>query len=376
MKITLVLGAFLPVPPIMGGAIEKVWFSLAKEFVRKGHEVVLISRAVAQFPFEENLEGVRCLRVRGFDMPRWIVWLKFLDLLYSLRVKSILPSADVIVSHTFWLPILLRTANRGKVYVHIGRYPKGQMRFYRHVGRLQAPTADLARAVAAEAPELERKTSIVPNPRPESATGELPMPIERREKIILFVGRVHPEKGAHLLVDAFAGAKRAASAGWKLIIVGPTETKFGGGGEGYLAELKRSARNAEIVFRGAIFDPVQLTNEYRAARLFVYPSLAEKGESFGLAPLEGMTHGCAVLVSDLRCFHDFIRAGESGFIFDHRAPDPTQVLREKIEDLIGNPTLLSRVAEAGYVKSADYSLDRVAGRFLADFESMLSDANA
>ena len=35
MKITIVLGAFLPVPPVMGGAIEKSWFTLAQEFVSR-----------------------------------------------------------------------------------------------------------------------------------------------------------------------------------------------------------------------------------------------------------------------------------------------------------------------------------------------------
>ena len=37
MKITIVLGAFLPVPPVIGGAIEKSWFALAQEFVSRNH---------------------------------------------------------------------------------------------------------------------------------------------------------------------------------------------------------------------------------------------------------------------------------------------------------------------------------------------------
>ena len=374
MKITIVLGAFFPVPTIMGGGIEKVWFALSKEFARRGHEVVLVSRAMPQFPREEEVEGVRLLRVPGFDSPRNIVWLKFLDLVYSLRVRSILPKADLIVPHTFWLPILLRDTSRGKVYVHIGRYPKGQMRFYRHVARLQAPTADLAHAVADEAPELAPKISIVPNPGP-SLTRNEPVPIEQREKVILYVGRVHPEKGVHLLVEAFAGAKRALFAGWRLIVVGPTDVKLGGGGENYLAELKRLAVGADVIFRGPVFDSAQLANEYDNARIFVYPSLAEKGESFGLAPLEGMTHGCAVIVSDLGCFRDFISAGKTGIVFDHRAADPVMVLRSRLEELVVYPALLSRMAAAGYAKSADHSLEQVADQFLADFNSIVSDSD-
>ena len=49
MKITIVLGAFFPVPPLLGGAVEKVWFALGPEFVRRGHEVVQISRDDKEF---------------------------------------------------------------------------------------------------------------------------------------------------------------------------------------------------------------------------------------------------------------------------------------------------------------------------------------
>jgi len=79
MKITIVLGAFLPVPPVMGGAVEKVWFALSQEFARRGHEVVLVARALPELPRSETRDDVRHLRVRGFDTPRSLLWLKFLE---------------------------------------------------------------------------------------------------------------------------------------------------------------------------------------------------------------------------------------------------------------------------------------------------------
>ena len=56
MKITIVLGAFFPVPPLMGGAVEKVWFALAQEFARLGHEVTQISRSHPDLPAADVLE--------------------------------------------------------------------------------------------------------------------------------------------------------------------------------------------------------------------------------------------------------------------------------------------------------------------------------
>jgi hypothetical protein len=161
MKTTIVLGAFLPVPPIMGGAVEKVWFALAQEFARRGHEVVLISRAIPGLRRSETSAGVKHLRVRGFDIPRSLIWLKFLDLVYSLRAMSLLPKAGIIVTNTFWLPVLLRNSKRGQLYVHVARYPKGQMRFYGRAARLQTPSHAVACAVIAEVPELAEKITII-----------------------------------------------------------------------------------------------------------------------------------------------------------------------------------------------------------------------
>ena len=194
MKITIVLGAFLPVPTTMGGAVEKVWLNLAAEFVRRGHEVVMISRAVAQSPREETVEGVRHRRVPGFDTPRSLLWLKFLDLIYSVRTLSVLPEADIVVTNTFWLPLLLRDPSRGRLYVHVARFPKGQMRFYGRAARLQGPSTAVVRAIAAQAPALASKTAVVPNPAPASVTNSPPTALGTREKIILYVGRLHLRK--------------------------------------------------------------------------------------------------------------------------------------------------------------------------------------
>jgi glycosyltransferase involved in cell wall biosynthesis len=378
MKITIVLGAFLPVPPIMGGAVEKVWFTLAREFAKLGHEVTIVSRAVAQFPSREIAEGVDHIRVRGFDTPRSLLWLKFLDLIYSVRAIPVLPAADILVTNTFWLPFQLRSAKRGRVYVHVARYPKGQMRFYGRAARLQAPSQAVADAIANEAPRLAQKISVVPYPAPAPLAEAAPARLTERDKVILYVGRVHPEKGVHLLVTAFAARARTVFAEWSLMIVGPTEEQLGGGGESYFTSLQRSTGAAadRVTFSGALFDSAELEKTYRAARLFVYPSLAERGESFGLGPLEAMTHGCAVLVSDLACFHDFIHDGETGFVFDHRAEDPARTLAEEIEKLTKDETLLARVADAGYRKSEQYSLPRVAEQFLSDFRSVMQNSDA
>lgn len=372
MKITIVLGAFFPVPTVMGGAVEKIWSALAREFAARGHEVTLISRAVPQFAEREVVDGVHYVRVPGFDTPRSLLRLKFLDLIYSWRVRRVLPPADILVTNTFWLPLLARDPSRGKLYVHVGRYPKGQMWLYHNAARLQAPSQDIADAIGRQARRWKNKIVAIPYPRP-SASDTSVIPTNGRDKIVLFVGRVHPEKGVHLLVEAFAALRGGVLADWKLVIVGPTETNKGGGGPEYLRRLQQSASatSDRVAFRGSVFEEAKLAAAFRAARLFVYPSLAARGETFGLAPLEAMTHGCAVMVSDLGCFRDFIVPDETGFVFQYNAANPREALAQALQRAVSDPATMARVAESGRLKSEAFSIDRVADKFLADFASLV-----
>jgi glycosyltransferase involved in cell wall biosynthesis len=336
----------------------------------------MLSRAFPELARHEVVDGLRHVRVRGFDTPRSLIWLKILDLFYSLRIRRLLPVADILVTNTFWLPLLVRDSSRGKIYVHVGRYPKGQMRLYRRASRLQAPSTEIADAIKCEVPGAVEKVSAIPYPGPETIAEEKPPSLPARAKIVLYVGRVHPEKGIHILVEAFARLCHGEFADWKLMIVGSTDVKEGGGGEGYLRQLRQSAevRRDRIIFQGSIFDSLALERQFRAARLFVYPSVAVHGETFGLAPLEAMTHGCAVIVSHLHCFRDFIIPNKTGFVFEHDVPDPVDSLVRAFRQALSDPVRLEEIARAGLLKSETFSRARVADQFLADFEKVISDA--
>ena len=106
MRITILQGAFLPVPTLRGGAVEKLWFELGKQFSQQGHTVFHVSRSFPGLHPQELIQGVRHLRVKGYDTPANGWHLKSLDLLYSLRALAILPPADILITNTFWMPIL------------------------------------------------------------------------------------------------------------------------------------------------------------------------------------------------------------------------------------------------------------------------------
>ncbi|MGI8430874.1 MAG: glycosyltransferase family 4 protein [Chthoniobacterales bacterium] len=371
MRITIVTGAFFPVPALMGGAVEKVWFTLGQEFVRRGHQVTHISRAHPELAAAEEIAGVQHRRVRGYAQPRAIVRLKLLDLFYSLRVRRILPAADILVTNTFWLPMLVRGRQRGLVYVHVQRGPKGQMRWYAHVARLCAVSRAIADDIVAEAPQLREKVRVLPN--------ALPFRIDRtpsatREKTLLFVGRVHPEKGIELFLCALAELPPPVLEGWAVKIVGPHETALGGGGEDFRREMQSLGERsgAPLEWVGKIFDPAALTAQYRAAQLFIYPSIAETGEALPVAPLEAMANGCAPIVSGLACFRDYIADNVNGFVFDHRAPEPAKALAARLTQVLRLPAdEVRRIGEAAQATAEEFSVENVASRYLEDFASLL-----
>jgi hypothetical protein len=70
MKITCVLGPFLPVPPIRGGAVERIFQNLCEVFADIGHDVTIVSRRFENFPNQEVINGVKYLRVASFNQPK------------------------------------------------------------------------------------------------------------------------------------------------------------------------------------------------------------------------------------------------------------------------------------------------------------------
>lgn len=374
MRIAIVLGPFLPVPTVRGGAVEKVHLGLAQAYRQAGHEVTLISRQYPGFAERESTNGITHMRVASFDRAAWLPMNLALDFRYALRVSRMLPASDVTVTNSFFLPVLLPRRTAGKIYVHVARMPKHQMWLYSRADRLQAISRSVADEIIRQAPALAPKVRTIGYPVPD---GYFPAgPTQPRRKVILFVGRIAREKGVHLLLRAFASMRArgesADLADWTLRIVGPHDVTQGGDGAVYFNELTRLAAplGAACEFAGPVFDERALIKEYQAASIFVYPSVAETGEAFGLAPLEAMAAGCAVVVSDLRCFDDFVEGDANALRFDHRPAHAPDELAAKLTLLVGQPGLAGTIARKGLASAQEFRTSVIAAKMLDDFAEL------
>lgn len=377
MKITIVQGAFLPVPPLLGGAVEKIWHLLAREFAAHHHAVTHVSRAFPGLAASETRDGVRHLRVNGFNTPSALWRLKLCDLIYSRRCARVLQPADIIVTNTFWLPMFPSVCRKGAVYVDVQRMPKGQMRWYHRAARLRANSTAVARAIRNETPAGRDRVALIPNPLPFAPLpADALTPASARARILLYVGRLHPEKGVDLLIEAFRRLNPGVRAIWKIHIVGPWSLAEGGGGEGYLKKLQDAARGLPVEFLGPVHDPVRLSGHYGSAPLLVYPSLAAKGETFGLALLEAMAHGCVPVCSRLECFEDFIQTDVNGMTFDQAAADPAGELTRILDVLMANPEHCDRLAAKASQVNQTHAPGRIAECFLADFAQVIESGHS
>jgi len=372
LKITIVMGFFLPVPPAMGGAVEKSWHGLAREFARLGHEVTVISRRWADWPDQERLAGVQHLRLQGYDHSSNLLLNLFRDLCWSLRVQRQLPKADIIVLNTIslacWLGLFRPRA--GKIVAMPGRVPKGQFRFYQRIARVLAPSAIVRDAVIRERPSFSNQVRITGYPIDWQSLA-VAKSLDDSPVTIGYIGRIHREKGLHLLAAALRQLSQQELPPWRAVLCGPHEVAQGGSGADYLAQI-RDAAPAQLTIYPAIFNERNLHELYRSFDIFCYPSQATKGETFGVSVAEAMAAGAVPVVSDLECFRDFVSPDRTGLVFDAQSEQAVSHLAQQLGKLIRNQPIRRAMGHSAKEAVSRFDFRQYAADLLVDFDQLTS----
>ncbi len=371
MRITIVTGPFLPTGGGPSGAVEKLWLRLAQVFAKEGHQVTIVACKWPGQATDQISGGVRFIRCGGYKRTSSLKLDIFKDFFYSIEALLNAPNSDVAVINTFWLPVLalLRKRRMGKLVVNVARFPKGQMALYRFVDRLSAVSCAVSNEIINQSPAVKSLVRTIPNPVDIECFKPHTLPIRNTTFRILYTGRVHPEKGLHLLIPALARLIPEFPA-IELSIVGPTRTELGGGGGSYIAELTRLSHGLKVTFEPAIGDPAHLATRMRDADYYCYPSLADQGESFGVAPLEAMALGYAPILSNLACFKEFAKDGFNCFVFDHHSADPVSNLASALRRAMSSPELTRELGENAVRTSQKFSYEIIAKSYLDDWQSL------
>lgn len=166
-----------------------------------------------------------------------------------------------------------------------------------------------------------------------------------QSEFILFVGTLQPRKNIERLIESFSKLKNRKNT--TLIIIG----KKGWHYEDILAAPKKFHVEDSVKFLDFVPDD-DLPAFYQHAKFFVLPSLYE---GFGLPVLEAMKFGCPVLTSNISSLPE---AGGDAAEYC----DPTNVddITEKMERLLSNAELRSKLSKKGYEQIKKFSWEKAA----------------
>ena len=162
----------------------------------------------------------------------------------------------------------------------------------------------------------------------------------RTGPLIVFVGRLEWEKGAHTLIDALPRLRRRIP-GVRAVIAGR------GGHADELQRQVRARRLASVVdFVGWLPEP-ELHGLVAAADALVVPSLYEP---FGMVALEGAALGAPLVVARTGGLAEFVDDGVTGRVFE---PGDVESLADAVTEAIRDPEGSRSIAEAARQKARD-----------------------
>lgn len=367
-RLTIATGPLLPVPAIGGGSVHRMWELLAPQFAAAGWDTTVCARSWPDQPVQEQRDGVHYLRWGGFAHGPRLLSNLWRDLRYAAGLRSRLPAAEVLVVNDVMLPLLARRRS-GRMLVSVNRFPKGQLALWRRAHRLVAPSQAIADAIAQQSPSLAARTVLIPNAFP-LADFQRHDAQPRQPRSVLYVGRLHPEKGVHTLLAAAHQLHRAGHP-LRLTLVGPHEPGMGGGGEDFLRQLQAQAAGLEVRFVGPVFERERLAQLYRNHLVFCYPSAAEQGEAAPVAPLEAMAAGCVPVVAALPCYGGMLRSGHNSLSFEHHHPAHVEQLASALQHLLDDEPLREQLATQASQDAREYDVAPIALRWLTLFEQSL-----
>jgi glycosyltransferase involved in cell wall biosynthesis len=208
---------------------------------------------------------------------------------------------------------------------------------------------------------------------------------------VLFVGRVSPEKGVHVLVEAFHRVlQRFPTA--RLHVAGgigsaPYEYLVGLSDDPKVTDLARFytgsttpdrdpyrewLRHAageewgkRIVFEGRV-DHSRMGEYYKRASILANPSLSE---AFGMSLVEAMMYRVPVVASRVGGMTNIVRHGATGLLVD--AADANS-LAAALCDLLADPQRARQMGDAGRARALEaYSWDRTTDLLIEYFQDVV-----
>jgi glycosyltransferase involved in cell wall biosynthesis len=184
------------------------------------------------------------------------------------------------------------------------------------------------------------------------------------QPFFLYISRLeHPAKNHVRLIEAFNRFKASTRSPWQLAFSGSDWH----GAERIHAMAAASPYKSDIRFLGFVDDD-SLPDLYRAAEVFVYPSLFE---GFGFPPIEAMACGCPVISSTRGSLKEVVAAAA-------RTVDPESLddMTSALTNLATDPGLRQRLSLSGFNNARRFDWSRNAEEVLSAYSRVARNMTA
>jgi glycogen synthase len=379
-------------PRVIGGISPHVYF-LSKNLVKNGVKVYVVTCDFPGAPDHETLDGVEVYRIDSYKTPSpdFATWVYLMNMNMQTEAAKLAAKLtdkiDLFHAHD-WL-----VATAGIGLKHVFRKPLLVTMHSTEVGRRDGVRTTAERMIAETEAWLtyeawkviccshymvshvkwafglpDDKLVMVPNgvntkvfENVREKDGEFRARFALpEEKLVLFVGRLVYEKGAHVLVNAIPR------------IIDKVNAKFVFVGSGYMKDqlstiVRSMGLEHKVLFTGFV-DEETLIRLQSCADVSVVPSLFEP---FGIVALEAMAARSAVVVSD---------TGGLGEIVDHDVtgvkvyPNNPESLAWGITKVLTDERYRNSLRDNAYKRiQENYDWDKIAQKTKQIYEGVLGE---
>jgi glycosyltransferase involved in cell wall biosynthesis len=208
------------------------------------------------------------------------------------------------------------------------------------------------RGVNAEIFRADRKSDAVKREMRERAS------IPENSIILLYAGRISPEKNIGLLVEMMKILSKDAANDFRLLVAGAGP------------EAVWLQKETDKIFPGKIIqlghlDKETLANYYANCDVFVHPN---PREPFGIAPLEAMASGVPTLAPNSGGILSYA-TGENAWLVEPTGENFAQAVYEIIE----NPTLRERKVKNAVQTALENTREKSTDNLFATYDRMYED---
>lgn len=173
-------------------------------------------------------------------------------------------------------------------------------------------------------------------------------------KIVTYFGRLSPEKGVNILLEAFRIIRKEFKSKVYLVI----------GGDGpQRVQLENKAREiGNVVFTGFVSRRIQI-GILSQSDIFVHP--ATYPEAFGIAILEAMAVGLPVVATRVGGIPEFAIDGKGGYLANPNSPFD---LATKISSILNDETFMSQARAYNLRLSREFDITHIGPKIVELYE--------